>query len=294
MDTHTTNYMMTFKKIFFFTLLVLTCTPAVFSQEFYEDGSMKLSEISSDKKYGYEPKHKTSIKVGKIENEYAYMAALRGPNGEKIQAQRIGSCCGFKSKTALYGSGLLDQWEITYDGLKSPITLYLNGYDYETPKCPYGLTFKTINDLPIVEKFPTDSIVKVTACSQTIYAVDNFLVKEKFGDLARPTTNPTFQGGIDQLKEYFIDHPLTDERVSQSIFRVSISFLVNCNGKAGNFVIVSKGKGDLETYANQVLSVVNQMPQNWQPATVDDKPVDSYQVLSFTVVGGKLDNVSYK
>jgi hypothetical protein len=127
-----------------------------------------------------------------------------------------------------------------------------------------------------------------------MYSVDDFLVKEKFGENAKPTTNPTFTGGLDELKKYFIAHPLTDEKATQMVFRVSIAFLVNCDGKAGNFVIVTKGKGDLATYANQVLAIVNKMPQNWQPATVDGKLVDCYQVLSFTAASGQLDKVSYR
>lgn len=286
--------MTTLKKIFALILLVTTFVTTAFSQEFYEDGSMKLSEISTDKKYGYEPNHKTAIKVGKVDNEYAYMRALQGPNGEKIQAQRISSCCEFKSKTALFGSGLLDKWEINYEGLKSPIVIYLNSYDFETPKCPYGLTFKTINNITKIESFPSDSIVKVTACTPTIYAVDDFLVKEKFGEMAKPTTNPVFKGGVDELKKYFAANPLTDEKATQMVFRVSIAFVVNCDGKAGNYTIVTKGKGDLETYANQVLAIVNKMPQNWQAAVVDGKSIDCYQVLSFTVSSGKLNGVSYR
>lgn len=282
------------KMIFALTFLVTTFATTAFSQEFYEDGSMKLSDIATDKKYGYEPNHKTAIKVGKVENEYAYMRALQGPNGEKIQAQRISSCCEFKSKTAAFGSGLLDKWEITYDGLKSPIILYLNSYDFETPKCPFGLTFKTANNVTKVETFPTDSIVKVTSCSQTIYSVDDFLVKEKFGDNAKPDTNPTFTGGLDELKKYYLANPLRDEKATQMVFRVSIAFVVTCDGKAGNFEIVTKGKGDLATYAIQVLAIVNKMPQSWQPATVNGKTVDCYQVLSFTVASGQLDKVSYR
>jgi hypothetical protein len=52
------------------------------AQKFYEDGSMVLTEISKDKKYGYQSNHKTAIKVGEVENGYAFLSALLGPNGE--------------------------------------------------------------------------------------------------------------------------------------------------------------------------------------------------------------------
>jgi hypothetical protein len=71
-------------------LAILTlCWTQVNGQELYEDGSMKLTTVSTDKKYGYEPNHKTSIKVRTVENEYAYLKALRGPNGEKVDSYQV-------------------------------------------------------------------------------------------------------------------------------------------------------------------------------------------------------------
>jgi hypothetical protein len=124
--------------------LVLTLwTATLKAQEFHDDGSMKLTEVSTDKKYGHEPNYKTSIKVGKIENEQAYLKALRGPNGELVQFRRVSSCCEFKSKSAAFGSAFLDKYEVYYQGLKEPIILYVNGYDLENPKAPLGFTFVT-------------------------------------------------------------------------------------------------------------------------------------------------------
>jgi hypothetical protein len=133
--------------------LVLTLwTTTLKGQDFFEDGSMKLYEISTDKKYGYEPNHKTSIKVGKIKNEQAYLKSLRGPNGEQVQFRRLSSCCEFNNNSAVFGKGLLDQYEVYYQGLKEPITLYVNGYDYENPKAPIGFTFVTADKIekPII------------------------------------------------------------------------------------------------------------------------------------------------
>lgn len=278
-------------------LLIMTLwATTVNGQEFFEDGSMKLTEVSSDKKYGYEPNHKTSIKVGKIENEQAYLKALRGPNGETVKFRRVSSCCDFKSKSAAFGKGLLDKYEVYYHGLKEPIILYVNGYDYDSPKAPFGFTFVTVDKIekPII--FPADSVLKISFCnSQTQYAVGNeFLLKEKIGEKPEPDTNPNYTGGLEELKKYFADKPLTDERVKDVIFRVAIAFVVDCNGKAGNFIIITKGKGLAETFANQVLERVNNMPQNWKAATKNGENVDCYQVLSFTVTGGQLDTVSYR
>ena len=271
-------------------------TTQVKGQEFYEDGSMKLSEVSADKKYGYEPKHKTSIKVGKVENGQAYLKALRGPNGELVQFRRLSSCCEFKSKRAAFGKGFLDKYEVYYQGLNESIILYVNGYDYDNPKAPFGFTFITADKIekPII--YSTDSILKVNLCnSQTQFAVaKEFLLKEKIGEMPEPETNPSFDGGVDELKKHFADNPLTDVRVKEIVFRVSIAFIVNCNGNAGNFMIITKGKGLAETFANQVLERVNKMPQTWKPAMKNGEKVDCYQVLSFTVTSGQFDKVSYR
>ena len=266
------------------------------AQKFHEDGSMILTEISKDKKYGYQSNHKTAIKVGKIENGYAFLRSLLGPNGEPVQFRRLGSCCEFKSKTAAFGSGFLDKYEVFYQGLENPIVLYINGYDYETPKCPVGFTFKTADKIERPVTVSQKNILQVSFCdSKKVFIVDKETsLKEALG-VPIADNNPEFEGGIDALKEYFAENPLTDDRAKDIVFRVHIMFVVNCEGKAGNFQLTSKGKGDLETLANQVLEIVNNMPQNWKPAKKNGEAVDCYQVLSFTVIGGQLNKtVSYR
>jgi len=142
----------------------------------------------------------------------------------------------------------------------------------------------------------TDSSIAFKPCLTPIsYAVDDMLLKEQVGQsLSKPSTNPIFKGGVDELKKYFSSNPLTDTKAKGIVFRVHIGFVVNCSGQYGNLQIISKGKGDFEMLAQQVLANAEKMPQYWQSATVDNKTVDSYQILSFTVVGGALDKVSYR
>ena len=278
------------------SLVLSMCWTTAKGQEFYEDGSMKIYEIASDKKYGYKPTKKNSIKVGKIENEYAYLNALSGPNGEQLKYRRISSCCKFKSKTAAFGSGFLDKYEIFYQGLKDPIVLYLNGYEYETPKAPYGFKFVSQDKVEKPAVYSSEKILKVDLCNeQKTFAVKNeTLLTKKFGEMEAPDVNPTFLSGSEDFQNYFKNNPLNDRRAEEMVFRVAIGFIVNCNGNAGNYTIISNGKGLLETLANQVLEIVNKMPNKWNPAKKDNKDVDCYQVLSFTVLGGKLDKVSFR
>ncbi|MFN5169909.1 MAG: hypothetical protein ACK5DD_09800 [Cyclobacteriaceae bacterium] len=113
------------------------------SQDKAIDERIIIDEISTDQSYGFSPK--THIKVGSVSNEYAFIAQLTGPNGEEISARRLGSGWDVKSKNSPYGKKVpLDKWEIKYEGLDEPIFIYLNGYDYEKPRCPFGLSFKKL------------------------------------------------------------------------------------------------------------------------------------------------------
>jgi len=122
----------------FFLLFVFSAQ----SQDNAIDERVIIQEMSTIKSYGFKPK--TNIKVGSIRNEYAFIAQLTGPHGEEITARRIGSGWPVKSDNAPLGKAQLDKWEINYDGLDEPIIIYLNGYDYEQPKCPMGLNFKKL------------------------------------------------------------------------------------------------------------------------------------------------------
>ncbi|MCW3086026.1 MAG: hypothetical protein JWP12_3392 [Bacteroidetes bacterium] len=271
----------TFIAIFF---IALFSTPA-FSQDYLDKDKrfMKLTEVSTDKTYGFEQKN--PIKIGSDDKAIgAYLNSLKTADGDRIH---IGDMqFNYKKNEGL------TQVVLTFEQKKEKITLYFSAAEFEQPKAIAGFLFKTVDDLPKVILFPADSVLKVTPCTTTMYSVDDFLVREKLGEKPKPATNPTFAGGPDELKKYFAAHPLTDPKATQMIFRVSIAFVVTCDGKAGNFEIVTNGKGDMATYANQVLAIVNKMPQKWQAATVDGKPVDCYQVLSFTADSGQLDSVS--
>jgi hypothetical protein len=288
------SHLFMFKKAVFIFILSSIISPVI-SQEFHKSGDMKIYGMSTDKEYGYEPDSEYSIKVGEIKNQRAYLNSLLGPNGEPIEYVRVGNCCEFDCKTALFGKGLLDRYQITYKGLKKPIILYLNGYQYEKPLCPIGFTMKdhSKDEKPII--FPVDSIKKVTLCSDSsIYSIDYYLLNEKIGPPTEPDQFPFFEGGIEQLITYFATKTLTDELAKNMIFKVIIAFKVDCNGNAGDFTILTKGSGTLEVLANQVLEAVNYMPQKWKPAVVNNKSVDAYQFLTFSIKNGDLTNVTYK
>lgn len=114
-------------------------------QELIDDHTFKIELYSSDKTYGYTEKN--PIMVGGNnegpKNERRFLNALTGPNGEEIEYLRIGSCCNFRTRNSSFGGGgLLDMYNINYEGLKDDLVLYINMYDSDTLKVPVGLELK--------------------------------------------------------------------------------------------------------------------------------------------------------
>ncbi|ALU45320.1 hypothetical protein [Pseudoalteromonas rubra] len=100
---------------------------------------------ASDPQYGYVA-HKP-VKLGGFlrgsmyeGSHIEYFQSLSGPNGELVQVKRLGSCCPFEDKSMPFGGGMLDKYELSYQGQKKPVTIYVNLYQFEAPKAPQGFT----------------------------------------------------------------------------------------------------------------------------------------------------------
>ena len=59
-----------------------------------------------------------------------YLDTLRGPDGQPIRYTRAGA--------VEVGDWLVDAYQVTYDGLERPITLYLDWYHFTEPRAPKG------------------------------------------------------------------------------------------------------------------------------------------------------------
>jgi hypothetical protein len=104
-------------------------------------GSMALERRADNPDYGSE---RTPIKVGGgfgdgLANSYRFLNALRGPGGEPVRYSRMGSCCGFETANSPFGQGLLDIWDVTYDGGPTK-RLYINFYDKGDVLVPDGFS----------------------------------------------------------------------------------------------------------------------------------------------------------
>ncbi|MBY0536939.1 MAG: hypothetical protein K2P88_13905 [Chitinophagaceae bacterium] len=110
-----------------------------------DESTFQLTEVSTDESYGYTESN--PIRVGgpfsdAVKNEQRFLNALLGPDNQVVKYRRTGSCCPFKTPNGIMDGGLLDRYEITYEGLEKPIYLFVNMYDYEYLKAPKGFTFK--------------------------------------------------------------------------------------------------------------------------------------------------------
>ena len=130
---------------------------------------------------------------------------------------------------------------------------------------------------------------------QHVYRCAHWGARDIYKDLPEAATLPTWREGDDALQAWFDNHPLTDPRSKDMIFRTVLGFKVNCRGEAGEWYIASKGKGVLFELSNQVLEIAKQLPNGWTPATdADGNAVDCWQVLQFSITEGQLKCTVYK
>ncbi|HOF15947.1 MAG TPA: hypothetical protein PLF32_01295 [Bacteroidales bacterium] len=112
-------------------------------QELIDDYTFKITQYSQDSTYGYTEEN--PVMVGGVsegpKNQRRFLNALSGPNGERIKYYRIGSCCPFETENSAWG-GMLDKYDVTYEGLEKSLIIYINLYDSDTLKVPVGLKLK--------------------------------------------------------------------------------------------------------------------------------------------------------
>lgn len=105
--------------------------------------TMSISKPAADPTYGYSEANPVKIGGGfggGVDRVYQYLNALRGPNGEALRYDRVGSCCSFKTSASPFGEGLLDVFTVTYPGLDQPRRLYFNWWEESEAMVPVGLT----------------------------------------------------------------------------------------------------------------------------------------------------------
>lgn len=119
-------------------------------QQLAADHVFVVKYYSRDKEYGRTVEKPIMVGHGDTiikgpKNEQRFLNALAGPNMERVAYKRRGSGHSFETDNSGEigsGTGLLDIYEVAYDGLSEPIVLYLNMYDSDTLKIPVGFRMK--------------------------------------------------------------------------------------------------------------------------------------------------------
>lgn len=110
------------------------------------DNTFVITQFAKDKKYGYDPDYPVNIFFQNTNsetlNETRFLNALAGPSGEKITYTKLETCCPFPTKRSNMGAGFLNVYELTWEGQKKPIKLYLNIYEKGILMVPMGLRLK--------------------------------------------------------------------------------------------------------------------------------------------------------
>lgn len=113
------------------------------------DTTLLLSSIATDTEYGRTPEKPVMVGMVALEagadNRSKYLNALRGPKGEAVTYRRLKACCPFQTPNQKMWDpkakmGLLERYELTYEGLEQPVILYINLYDDGPIQAPEGFT----------------------------------------------------------------------------------------------------------------------------------------------------------
>ncbi|RXR19381.1 2-dehydro-3-deoxyphosphooctonate aldolase [Flavobacterium amnicola] len=106
--------------------------------------SFIITKKATNKKYAYNENYPVNVGFTTLEdglnNQIRFLNALAGPKGEKITYKLVDTCCPFPTKKSDMGAGMLDIFEINYEGQSKPILLYINKFERGEVMIPVGLT----------------------------------------------------------------------------------------------------------------------------------------------------------
>lgn len=111
-----------------------------------KNGHYVITEYSKDAKYGYDKDY--PINIGFINEKNGpksvayFFTALVGESNEKISYEKVDSCCPFPTKRSVMGGGILDIYEVKFEGKNKKVLLYINIFDKGKVLCPKGFLIK--------------------------------------------------------------------------------------------------------------------------------------------------------
>ena len=128
--------------------------------------------------------------------------------------------------------------------------------------------------------------------SKKIYSVDNHSLEDYLGkDFKKVKRIPVFNDRKYKLTYHFRDVKLKDKKLKGQVLRVHLGFVINCEGKPGNFIVLNDVDEKYKIGIQEVLDLAKKMPETWTPGVYKKKDVDCYQVLTLTIFDGNISNV---
>lgn len=108
--------------------------------------SFIITKMATNKKYAYHQDYPvnvgfTSLEDG-VKNQIRFLNALAGPKGEKITYKLVDTCCPFPTKKSNMGAGMIDIFEITWEGNSTPLRVYVNKFEKGELMIPLGLSIR--------------------------------------------------------------------------------------------------------------------------------------------------------
>jgi hypothetical protein len=148
----------------------------------------------------------------------------------------------------------------------------------------------------VAPRVPVDTLVPVKPCdAEKVYSPDDADLRGVLGYKPTiPSKNPQYPRGLTGLREYFNQQMLDTTTLQGVTLRIRVGFLVNCEGDAGNFILLTNTLEDFQKYGEQVLRIASNMPQQWIAGEYKSEKVDCYQIITFTVKDGKFLNMMYR
>jgi hypothetical protein len=133
-------------------LLITTFCPLIRAQGQNLPPTLVVNGMAKKKTYGLSEKFPIKVGGGALPvNVYTYLSSLRGPRGERIEYNRMGSCCGYKDPEAKgskkEGEGVLTVFEVFYKGGAASKILYFDQYRYDNPLVIKGFKYQRPEDV---------------------------------------------------------------------------------------------------------------------------------------------------
>lgn len=108
--------------------------------------SFIITKMATNKKYAYHQDYPVNVGFTSLEdgakNQVRFLNALAGPKGEKITYKLVDTCCPFPTKKSSMGAGMIDIFEITWEGNTTPLRIYVNKFEKGELMIPLGLTIR--------------------------------------------------------------------------------------------------------------------------------------------------------